>query len=127
MFGHAGLVGAGYPVDHFPLKIGNANFFQTEDVMDRYLHLGVVIEQRKMAKTGKRAEWEYCRDEAHHPLMTTFQDFDWADEVYHVHMSRRWVKQFFDGDWKRVQERCEAIERRWAEAVDLWDQDKAAC
>lgn len=127
MFGHAGLVGAGYPIEHFPLKIGNANFFQSEDVLDRYLHLGIVIEQRKMAKTGKRAEWEYCRDEAHHPLMTTFQDFDWADEVFHVHMSRRWVKEFFDGDWQRVQERCDEIERRWAEAVDLWDQDKAAC
>jgi hypothetical protein len=127
MFGHAGLVGAGYAIDHFPLKIGNANFFQSEDVLDRYLHLGVVIEQKKMAKTGKRAEWEYCRDEAGHPQMTTFQDFDWADEVYHVHMSRRWVKEFFDGDWQRVQERCEAIERRWAEAVDLWDREKSAC
>jgi bacterioferritin (cytochrome b1) len=127
MFGHAGLVGAGYAIDHFPLKIGNANFFQSEEVIDRYLHLGVVIEQKKMAKTGKRAEWEYCRDEARHPQMTTFQDFDWADEVYHVHMSRRWVKEFFDGDWQRVQERCDAIERRWAEAVDLWDRDKAAC
>ena len=39
------------------------------------------IEQNAMRRTGKRGEFEFCRDEANHPLMTQFQDFDWADEV----------------------------------------------
>jgi hypothetical protein len=127
MFGHAALNAEGIAADHFPLKRGNAIFFQKEAPMDRYIHLGVVIEQKKMKKTGKKAEWLYCRDEAQHPLMATFQDFDWADEVYHVQMSRRWVKEFFDRDWQRVEERASEIEARWASAVNLWDREKAAC
>jgi hypothetical protein len=48
---------------------------------------------------GKRGEWEYCRDEAKHALMTTFQDFDWADEVTHVRYGRRWlIEHFFRGN-----------------------------
>jgi hypothetical protein len=127
MFGHAGLVGEGHDPTRFALKRGNARFFQEEEPMDRYIHLGVVIEQKKMKKTGKKAEWLWCRDEARHPLMTTFQDFDWADEVAHVQMSRRWVKEFFDQDWEQVEARAKQIEERWAQAVDLWDKEKAAC
>jgi hypothetical protein len=26
--------------------------------------------------------------------MTTYQDFDWADEVNHVHFGRRWLTNF---------------------------------
>ncbi len=42
-----------------------------------------------MPKTGKRHEWEVSR-EAHSPLATTFQDFDWADEVLHARVGRDW-------------------------------------
>lgn len=46
---------------------------------------------------GKRFEYEFCRDRAHHPLMTTLQDFDWADEVLHVNIARRQLKTWFSG------------------------------
>ena len=29
--------------------------------------------------------------------MTTFQDFDWADEVLHVNIARRQLKDWFEG------------------------------
>jgi hypothetical protein len=49
------------------------------------------IEQSLMpATTGKRYEWETAvqtKDE----LATLFQDFDWADEVLHVHIGRQWL------------------------------------
>jgi hypothetical protein len=44
---------------------------------------------------GKRGEWEWCKDKAGHPLMTTYQDFDWADEVNHVGYGREWLIRFF--------------------------------
>lgn len=52
------------------------------------------IEQGLMPKTGKRLEWEIaCR--AENPLLATFQDFDWADEVLHARVGRDWyVKEF---------------------------------
>lgn len=43
---------------------------------------------------GKRGEWEFCRDAVKHPLMTTFQDFDWADEVLHVGIAKRQLSQW---------------------------------
>lgn len=48
------------------------------------------IEQSLMpADTGKKYEW-VTADEAHDPLAKLFQDFDWADEVLHVHIGRQW-------------------------------------
>ena len=48
------------------------------------------IEQSLMpATTGKKYEW-VTADEAHDPLAKLFQDYDWADEVLHVTIGRRW-------------------------------------
>ena len=35
--------------------------------------------------------------------MTTLQDFDWADEVLHVHIARRRLKEWFDGSPEELQ------------------------
>lgn len=49
------------------------------------------IEQSLMpAKTGKKYEWEVAVD-ARDPLATAFQDYDWADEVLHAQIGRRWL------------------------------------
>ena len=49
------------------------------------------IEQGLMpAKTGKRYEWLTTR-EAEDPLAVLFQDYDWADEVLHAQIGRRWL------------------------------------
>jgi hypothetical protein len=49
------------------------------------------IEQSLMpAKTGKRYEWEVALD-AGDDLATLFQDYDWADEVLHAQIGRRWL------------------------------------
>jgi hypothetical protein len=47
------------------------------------------IEQGLMPKTGKRYEWEVAKDSGD-PLSALFQDFDWADEVLHAQIGRRW-------------------------------------
>ncbi len=47
------------------------------------------IEQGLMPKNGKRYEWEVA-NESGDPLSTLFQDFDWADEVLHAQIGRRW-------------------------------------
>jgi hypothetical protein len=38
---------------------------------------------------GKRSEWE-CAVQADDRLASLFQDYDWADEVLHVQIGRRW-------------------------------------
>jgi hypothetical protein len=49
------------------------------------------IEQNLMpAYTGKKLEYEIARN-AQDPLAAHIQDYDWADEVLHVHIGREWL------------------------------------
>ncbi len=49
------------------------------------------IEQSLMpAKTGKRYEYETAID-ANDELATLYQDYDWADEVLHAQIGRKWL------------------------------------
>jgi hypothetical protein len=69
------------------------------------------IEQGLMNRTGKRFEWELAQGTGF-PLMSTIQDYDWADEVLHAALGRDWYipqigdrKQAIDyGDqcWSRI-------------------------
>ncbi|MES2571482.1 MAG: hypothetical protein V4710_15695, partial [Verrucomicrobiota bacterium] len=47
------------------------------------------IEQGLMPKSGKRHEWEVSLA-SRNELASTFQDFDWADEVLHARVGRDW-------------------------------------
>jgi hypothetical protein len=53
---------------------------------------------------GKRGEWEFCRDAAKNPLLTTFQDFDWADEVLHVNLAKKQLVDWFPGGPQELSE-----------------------
>jgi hypothetical protein len=71
--------------------------------LQQYAALGLGIEAAMMKyPPGKREEYEFCRDVAQHPLMTTFQDFDWADEVLHVNIARRQLKDWFRGSQQEL-------------------------
>ncbi|NUQ02113.1 MAG: hypothetical protein HUU35_19880, partial [Armatimonadetes bacterium] len=73
------------------------------------------IEQGLMPRTGKRFEWEVAAA-AGDPLATTFQDYDWADEVLHANLGRRWYVEQFGS-------REEAIDygdRCWSQVLSHW-------
>jgi bacterioferritin (cytochrome b1) len=72
-------------------------------LLQQYAALGLGIEAAMMKyPPGKREEYEFCRDVIQHPLMTTFQDFDWADEVLHVNIARRQLKDWFRGSQQEL-------------------------
>jgi hypothetical protein len=77
------------------------------------------IEQGLMPRTGKRHEWEVSQ-EAGSPLATTFQDFDWADEVLHAIIGRNWyVKDMPSG--------AEAVsygDKCWSKVMAGWSEWK---
>ncbi len=71
--------------------------------LEQYATLGIEIEGGQMRyPVGKRGEWEFCRNSAKSSLMTTFQDFDWADEVLHVNLARRQLSDWFPGGTKEL-------------------------
>ena len=106
MFGRAALRTQGEEIWEVPAWVGYAKHTLPEPPPMRYAHLAVATEMPAMKHPGgKRGQWEFCRDQARHPLMTTFQDFDWADEVNHVHFGRRWlIQHYFKGDRRKALE-----------------------
>lgn len=66
------------------------------------------IEQKLMpGNSGKRLEYEISRN-AGDPLAAHIQDYDWADEVLHVHIGRAWLLP------KLRLRPTEAVEQGWA-------------
>ena len=81
------------------------------------------IEQSLMpADTGKRAEKDIA-EESGDALSAHFHDYDWADEVLHAQIGRRWARKegILPAD---AIERAKAIhERTWAELERYRDRD----
>ena len=80
------------------------------------------IEQGLMPKTGKRYEWEVATASSD-PLMATFQDYDWADEVLHSRIGREW---YVDGEFGGRQKEASAYgDACWNKVFLDWQSYKA--
>lgn len=77
------------------------------------------IEQGLMPKTGKRHEWVVSQD-ANNPLATTFQDFDWADEVLHARIGRDW----YVADMPDARKAIDYGDECWAKVLVGWGEFK---
>jgi hypothetical protein len=116
-FGEAALRAKGYNVHQFANWTGwydmTAQLFEGSEA---YSHLTIAIEKAAMKyPPGKRQEWEFCRDAVQDPLMTTFQDFDWADEVVHAGFGQRWlIDDVHGGDVRAAQEEADRTVRKRA-------------
>ena len=114
LMGQAALEAEGIDWMRYPQFTADYDLNATNVPAAQYAWL-LGIEQNAMRRTGKRGEFEFCRDEAQHPLMTQFQDFDWADEVKHVHIGREWTTHLYDGDPARAKAAAEqAVTEFWA-------------
>lgn len=127
LFGQAALEAQGIPLESLPSWVGYAQHTLPAPPPKRYSHLAIATEAGLMAHPGgKRGEWEWCRDVAQHPLMTTYQDFDWADEVTHVAFGREWLIRFFcKGDRARAQAMAdETVRERQAYYAQFTQPDR---
>ena len=89
LMGEVGFVAQGIDWSQIPINFTwSRNLNLQLDARQRH---GVLffIEQGLMPKTGKRYEWEVATQSGD-PLSQLFQDFDWADEVLHAQIGRRW-------------------------------------
>ena len=73
------------------------------------------IEQGLMTRTGKRFEWEVGVDSGL-PLIATIQDYDWADEVLHAALGRRWYIPEFGS----LKEALDYGDRCWSRILSNW-------
>ena len=73
------------------------------------------IEQGLMPRTGKRYEWEVGLASGQ-PLSGLFQDFDWADEVLHAQIGRRW----YVPRYKSLNQALEYGDKCWSKVLSHW-------
>ncbi|BFT72123.1 hypothetical protein [Paenibacillus sp. P36] len=125
-FGEAALRSKGYDVHAIPNWTGwydmTSQLFNKDEA---YTHLTIAIEKAAMKyPPGKREEWEFCRDVVKDPLMTTFQDFDWADEVVHAGFGQKWIiDELFQGDNVKALDAAEDTVAKRAVYMDNFDKE----
>ncbi len=121
MMGEAGFVSLGLDWTRIPVNFTwSRNLNLQLDARERH---GVLyfIEQGLMQKTGKRHEWEVGMASGD-PLAGMFQDFDWADEVLHSRIGRRW----YVSRYASLREALEWGDRCWTKVVSHWHEIRAA-
>ena len=102
MFGEAAIEDLFDDRAAMPLREWETEYLYRLDPLPLYAMLCDVEAGLMKYPPGKRFDYEFCRDQGGHPLMTTLQDFDWADEVLHVNIARRQLKTWFTGSQKEL-------------------------
>lgn len=91
MMGEVALEARGVRWRDIPLNVGfSLRLNLHADPRERQLMLWAIEQSLMPGETGKRAEYETAL-EAGDALSAHFHDFDWADEVLHARIGRRWL------------------------------------
>jgi hypothetical protein len=105
LMGEAAIESTFGAINAVPMRDYESAYCMEATPLEQYATLGLEIEGTQMKyPVGKRGEWEFCRDAARHALMTTFQDYDWADEVLHVNLAKRQLSNWFPNGAERLSE-----------------------
>ncbi|HTE62919.1 MAG TPA: hypothetical protein VK631_21370, partial [Solirubrobacteraceae bacterium] len=126
MMGQVALERQGVPFHAFPIDVQGSTALNTRFTpREAHLLLWVIEQDLMAAATGKKHELEVAALHGD-PLLMTFQDFDWADEVLHARTGRRWiVAEFPSRDeaeaaardvWRRYDEVAAELEQRSEQA-----------
>lgn len=92
MMGSVAFEARGVDWTRIPLNVGfslRLNLHATP--LERQTILFAIEQSLMPGETGKRSEYRTAVD-AGDPLSTHFHDYDWADEVLHAQIGRRWLK-----------------------------------
>ena len=114
MMGSVAFEARGVDWTRIPLNVGfSLRLNLHADPAERQTLLFAIEQSLMPADTGKRFEYQTAVD-AGDPLSAHFHDYDWADEVLHAQIGRRWLRH--DGiPPDRAMERAQPIhERTWA-------------
>ncbi len=111
MMGEVWFARMGLDWSRYPNHVGwsmHLNLDRTP--LERHIILYFIEQSLMDGKTGKKLEWQIAQS-ANDDLATYFQDYDWADEVLHAQIGRRWLKPEV-GDVKTMLEMAKEIAER---------------
>jgi hypothetical protein len=117
MMGEVALHSLGIPFYDYPVDVASSWTLNMEFTpLEAHLLLWHVEQGLMPRETGKRLEWVIARASGE-PLLVTLQDFDWADEVLHAQIGRRWLREDLPEprEWHAL---GEALWARWMDAID---------
>ncbi len=115
MMGEVGFVSLGIDWKEIPINFTwSRNLNLQLNARERH---GVLffIEQGLMPRTGKRYEWEVATQSGD-SLSALFQDFDWADEVLHAQIGRRWYVPRYES----LKESLSYGDSCWSKVLSHW-------
>jgi hypothetical protein len=111
MMGEVALYFLGVPFYAYPIDMAASVSLNREySPLEAHLMLWHIEQELMPRKTGKRWEWEIARLDGD-PFFVALQDYDWADEVLHAQIGRRWLEADFPTSSERK-----------AAGQELWDR-----
>jgi hypothetical protein len=123
MLGTAAFEARGIDWSRIPLNIGfglRLNLHATP--LERQTMLYGIEQSLMPADTGKRLEKETA-EESGDALSAHFHDYDWADEVLHTQIGRRWVRREGIDAADAIERTKEIHERTWTALDHYRDRD----
>lgn len=100
-----------FDITRYPNHVGWAMHLNLDRLpLERHIILFSIEQSLMDGKVGKKLEWEISQH-ANDPLATYFQDYDWADEVLHAQIGRRWLKPDV-GEVKEILDKAKEIANR---------------
>lgn len=117
MMGEVGLYENGMAFYEYPVELeGSVALNAAFDPLEAHVVLWGIEQSLMRCETGKRHELELAQL-ADAPLVAAFQDYDWADEVLHAQIGRRWLLPEF-GSLEKLQTAAEQLRERWSVEMD---------
>jgi hypothetical protein len=112
MLGEIGLYNGGVPFYKYPVDLKSSFTLNTMfKPIDAHLILWAIEQSLMPKKTGKQWEWEIANQSLNR-LGAAVQDYDWADEVLHAQIGRKWLVPEF-GDLQTAREKGAKIMEQW--------------
>jgi hypothetical protein len=124
MMGEVGLYAAGVPFYAYPVDMAaSASLNREFTPLEAHILLWDIEQGLMPRETGKRWEWTIAGLDGD-PLLVALQDYDWADEVLHAQIGRRWLRDAH-GTAAERQATAKALWARWNPALERYSRASA--
>jgi hypothetical protein len=122
MMGEVALAAAGVPFYDYPIDMAaSASLNREFTPLEAHILLWDIEQGLMPRETGKRWEWTIAGLDGD-PLLVALQDYDWADEVLHAQIGRRWLRDEHGTPAER-QAVAKALWARWNPALERYAQE----
>jgi hypothetical protein len=117
MMGEVALYRCGVPFYEYPIDMVASHTLNLQfSPLEAHLLLWYIEQGLMPRRTGKRFEWQVAATHGD-PFFTALQDYDWADEVLHAQIGRRWLEDDLPGSSRRRELGAE-LYKRWEKTME---------